>query len=61
MRATMIRQVLLLATALLSVLLVFSISACGNGTGEEKQAEGYYEGPMRPKGSGSLGQSEGTK
>lgn len=43
------RQVLLGATALLSVLMAFSLAACGGGSNEEKQAEGYHEAPMLPK------------
>jgi len=55
---TAIRQVLLLGTALLSVLVALSLSACSGSSNEEKQAEGYYEGPMQPKSerAGSPGQ-----
>jgi uncharacterized lipoprotein len=58
---TTIRRVLLLGTALLSVLTVFSLSACSGGSDQEKQAEGYYEGPMQPKSErvGSPGQQQG--
>ena len=48
MRETL-RKALLGAMALLSVLTVFSISACSGGSNQEKQGEGYYEGPMLPK------------
>jgi|GEM_PF-1843128 uncharacterized lipoprotein len=56
-----LRKVLLGATALLSVLTVFSLSACSGGSDQEKQAEGYYEGPMQPKSDrvGSPGQQQG--
>lgn len=59
MRKTL-RKVLLGATALLSVLTVFSLSACSGGSDQEKQAEGYYEGPMQPKSErvGSPGQQQ---
>ncbi|BCW95457.1 MAG: hypothetical protein WHS44_00040 [Fimbriimonadales bacterium] len=59
MRTTM-RKLLLCLTALLSVLLAFGLSACGSSS-EEKQAEGYYEGPMQPKSDrvGSPGQQQG--
>jgi uncharacterized lipoprotein len=58
---TTIRRALLLGTALLSVLTVFSLSACSGGSDKEKQAEGYYEGPMQPKSErvGSPGQQQG--
>jgi hypothetical protein len=58
---TTIRRALLLGTALLSVLTVFSLSACSGGSDQEKQAEGYYEGPMQPKSDrvGSPGQQQG--
>ncbi len=46
---TTIRRALLLGTALLSVLVALSLSACSGGSNQEKQAEGYYEGPMLPK------------
>lgn len=57
---TIFRQMLLGLTALLGVLMVFSLSACG-GSSEEKQAEGYYEGPMQPKSErvGSPAQQQG--
>jgi uncharacterized lipoprotein len=60
MRKTL-RKALLGATALLSVLTVFSLSACSGGSDKEKQAEGYYEGPMQPKSErvGSPGQQQG--
>jgi uncharacterized lipoprotein len=60
MRKTL-RKALLGATALLSVLTVFSLSACRGGSDQEKQAEGYYEGPMQPKSErvGSPGQQQG--
>jgi hypothetical protein len=60
MRKTL-RKALLGATALLSVLTVFSLSACSGGSDKEKQAEGYYEGPMQPKSDrvGSPGQQQG--
>jgi uncharacterized lipoprotein len=56
-----LRKALLGATALLSVLTVFSLSACSGGSDQEKQAEGYYEGPMQPKSErvGSPGQQQG--
>ncbi|MFQ3610283.1 MAG: hypothetical protein SNJ72_02210 [Fimbriimonadales bacterium] len=41
----------LVALALGSLALVFAmgtLTACGSKA-EEKQAEGYYEGPMQPK------------
>lgn len=55
-----LRKVLLGATTLLSVLAVFSLSACSGGSDQEKQAEGYYEGPMQPKSErvGSPGQQQ---
>jgi hypothetical protein len=58
---TTIRQMLLGIVALLSVLTVFSLSACSGGSDQEKQAEGYYEGPMQPKSDrvGSPGQQQG--
>ena len=54
---TTIRRALLLGTALLSVLVALSLSACSGGSDKEKQAEGYYEGPMQPKSErvGSIG------
>jgi uncharacterized lipoprotein len=60
MRKTL-RKALLGATALLSVLTVFNLSACSGGSDQEKQAEGYYEGPMQPKSErvGSPGQQQG--
>lgn len=48
MRTTM-RKLLLSAASLLSVLVMASLSACSKGSEEEKQAGGYYEGPMQPK------------
>lgn len=59
MRKTL-RKALLGATALLSVLMVFSLSGCSGGSDQEKQAEGYYEGPMQPKSErvGSPGQQQ---
>lgn len=59
MRKTL-RKALLGATTLLSVLAVFSLSACSGGSDQEKQAEGYYEGPMQPKSErvGSPGQQQ---
>ncbi|MCS7190933.1 MAG: hypothetical protein NZ843_04965 [Fimbriimonadales bacterium] len=45
---TISRKMLLSVAALASMLLGLSLSACGS-SGEEKQAEGYYEGPMQPK------------
>jgi uncharacterized lipoprotein len=47
--------------ALLSVLVALSLSACSGGSNQEKQAEGYYEGPMQPKSErvGSPGQQQG--
>jgi uncharacterized lipoprotein len=58
---TTIRRALLLGTALLSVLVALSLSACSGGSNQEKQAEGYYEGPMQPKSErvGSPGQQQG--
>jgi hypothetical protein len=58
---TTIRRALLLGTALLSVLVALSLSACRGGSDQEKQAEGYYEGPMQPKSErvGSPGQQQG--
>ena len=57
---TTIRRALLLGTALLSVLVALSLSACSVGSNQEKQAEGYYEGPMQPKSErvGSPGQQQ---
>jgi uncharacterized lipoprotein len=57
---TTIRRALLLGTALLSVLVALSLSACSDGSNEEKQAGGYYEGPMQPKSErvGSPGQQQ---
>lgn len=59
--AKTLRQMLLGLTALLSVLMAFSLSACSGGSNEEKQAEGYYEGPMQPKSErvGSPAQQQG--
>ena len=58
---TTLRQMLLGAAALLSVLVALSLSACSGGSDKEKQAEGYYEGPMQPKSDrvGSPGQQQG--
>ena len=58
---TTIRRALVLGTALLSVLVALSLSACSGGSDKEKQAEGYYEGPMQPKSDrvGSPGQQQG--
>jgi len=57
---TTIRRALLLGTALLSVLVALSLSACSGGSNQEKQVEGYYEGPMQPKSErvGSPGQQQ---
>ena len=57
---TTIRQMLLGIVALLSVLVALSLSACSGGSNQEKQAEGYYEGPMQPKSErvGSPGQQQ---
>lgn len=59
MRTTM-RRLLLSAASLLSVLVMLGLSACSKGS-EEKQAEGYYEGPMQPKSErvGSPAQQQG--
>ncbi len=42
------------------ILALGTLSACGSNP-EEKQAEGYYEGPMQPKSErvGSPGQQAG--
>lgn len=59
MRTTM-RKLLLGAASMLSVLMILGLSACSGGS-EEKQAEGYYEGPMQPKSErvGSPAQQQG--
>lgn len=45
---TISRKTLLSVVALAGVLMGLSLSACGPSE-EEKQAGGYYEGPMQPK------------
>ncbi|GBC96366.1 hypothetical protein HRbin16_02168 [bacterium HR16] len=48
MRRNIARAVLLVLSLLWLVVIGLSITACGKK--EEPQAEGYYEGPMLPKG-----------
>ena len=56
-----VSKTLLSVTALVGVLMALSLSACSGGSNEEKQAGGYYEGPMQPKSErvGSPGQQQG--
>lgn len=57
-----VRHLLLGVASLASVLLIAGLSACSGGSSEdEKQAGGYYEGPMQPKSErvGSPGQQQG--
>lgn len=59
MRKTL-RQMLLGVASLASVLMMLGLSACSGSKDEEKQAGGYYEGPMQPKSErvGSPGQQQ---
>lgn len=56
-----LRRMLLGVASLASVLVMFGLSACRGGSDDEKQAGGYYEGPMQPKSErvGSPGQQQG--
>jgi uncharacterized lipoprotein len=56
-----LRRVLLGVASLASVLMMLGLSACSGGSEDEKQAGGYYEGPMQPKSErvGSPGQQQG--
>lgn len=61
MRRTL-RRMLLGVASLASVLMMLGLSACSSAP-EEKQAEGYYEGPMQPKSErvGSPAQQQGNQ
>lgn len=61
-KLTRLLQKTLGGMALLGLVLgMVSLSGCAQKAEEEKQAEGYYEGPMQPKSErvGSPGQQAG--
>ncbi|MGQ9486681.1 MAG: hypothetical protein ACUVTY_02745 [Armatimonadota bacterium] len=59
MRQGIAKGVLLVLSLLWLVPLAVGMSACGKK--EEPQAEGYYEGPMLPKGQRTGGPAQGTQ
>mgnify|MGYP001627659783 CR=1 FL=1 len=58
---TTMRKLFLGMASLLSLFIILGLSACSGSSEEEKQAGGYYEGPMQPKSErvGSPAQQQG--